>query len=203
MLSDFFRINLPYGIAKNRNNEWMAFNREYLPLGFNNENYREAPGENYTNLPVYTKYKQVPEHLLLELADEKHAVQRDKNGEIIRLYLYNDGTNPVNQFERRDDLWKNYFHKLERLSELKRTDEWKTGFYMMREIKIEDKQKYLDKNYIFDDIPELADRKRCLHCGSIIIVGNYKVFADEQGGEYIYCPNAPECDGTIIDWMDV
>jgi hypothetical protein len=34
-LTDFFRKNLPYGIARNENGEWMAFNREYLPLGFN------------------------------------------------------------------------------------------------------------------------------------------------------------------------
>lgn len=203
MLSDFFRINLPYGIAKNKNNEWMAFNREYLPLGFNNDNYRGEPGESYMDLPVYTKYKQVPEYLLLKLADEKHSVERDENGKIIRLFLYNDVTNPVNQFGKREDLWKKYFYKLERLSELKRTDEWKTGLFTMREIKIKDKQKYLDENYIFDDTPELADRKRCLHCGSIIVVGNYKVFAYEHGAEYIYCPNAPECDGTIIDWMDV
>ncbi len=73
----------------------------------------------------------------------------------------------------------------------------------MKEIEIKDKQKYLDENYIFEDIPEVSDRKRCLHCGEIIVVGNYKVYANEQGDEYIYCPNAPACDGTIIDWMDV
>lgn len=35
MLNDFFRINLPYGIAQNNKGEWMAFNREYRPIGFN------------------------------------------------------------------------------------------------------------------------------------------------------------------------
>jgi len=33
-------------------------------------------------------------------------------------------------------------------------------------------------------------------------VGDFKVFL-EDGEEFIYCPNAPECDGTIIDWMDI
>ena len=28
-LTDFFRINLPYGIRKNDKGEWVAFNREY------------------------------------------------------------------------------------------------------------------------------------------------------------------------------
>lgn len=30
MLNNFFRINLPYGIAKNDNDEWMTFNCEYM-----------------------------------------------------------------------------------------------------------------------------------------------------------------------------
>lgn len=72
----------------------------------------------------------------------------------------------------------------------------------MTEIEIKDKQKYLDKNYPFTPIPELADRKNCIHCNSQIIVGNYKVFADSSGMEYICCPNAPECNGTVIDWID-
>ncbi len=125
MLSDFFRINLPYGIAKNKNNEWMAFNREYLPLGYNSEDIKGLPGLSYLDLPVYTGYENVPDQLLLELADEDHAVQRDKNGEIIRLFLYDDGTNPVNHAEPREDLWQKYFNKLQRLSELKRNSIWK------------------------------------------------------------------------------
>jgi hypothetical protein len=75
--------------------------------------------------------------------------------------------------------------------------------YTMKELRIEDKQKYLNENYPFNEIPEVSDRKRCIHCDSIIIVGNYKVFVDEQGVEYICCPNAPECNGTVIDWLDI
>lgn len=72
----------------------------------------------------------------------------------------------------------------------------------MKEIIIKDKQKYLQENYPFKEIPELADRKHCLHCDRDIIVGNYKVYS-ENGTELIYCPNAPDCDGTVIDWMDI
>ena len=71
----------------------------------------------------------------------------------------------------------------------------------MTEIKIEDKQKYLNEKYPFTDIPKLTDNKECIHCGNIITVGGFKVFKDEFDDEYICCPNAPDCDGTVIDWL--
>ncbi|MFT3704621.1 MAG: hypothetical protein QM802_19810 [Agriterribacter sp.] len=70
----------------------------------------------------------------------------------------------------------------------------------MKEILIEDKQSYLDANYPFEDVPQLTDKKHCIHCDKDITVGDYKVFIDEDGDEFISCPNAPECDGTVIDW---
>lgn len=73
----------------------------------------------------------------------------------------------------------------------------------MKEIFIADKVKYLEENYPFSVKPEVADRKRCIHCNSSIVVGNYKVFKDEDGIEYICCPNAPACNGTVIDWVDL
>ena len=73
----------------------------------------------------------------------------------------------------------------------------------MTEIKIEDKQKYLNENYPFEDPPELTDKKECIHCGEIITVGDFKVFKDEFGDEYICCPYAPKFDGTKIDWMPI
>jgi len=73
----------------------------------------------------------------------------------------------------------------------------------MKEIIIEDKKKYLEENYPFDDVPELSERKICIHCDEEFTVSDYKVFLDEDGEELIYCPNAPECDGTVIDWFNV
>ena len=67
---------------------------------------------------------------------------------------------------------------------------------------IENKQEYLDKNYPFVDIPRLTDNKLCLHCDKIITVGDYKVFKDDTNFEYICCPNAPMCNGSVIDWME-
>ena len=74
----------------------------------------------------------------------------------------------------------------------------------MQEIKIVDKQKFLNENYPFNSPPELTEKLRCLHCCEVITVGDYKVYK-EQGDNFLYicCPNAPECDGTIIDWIDV
>lgn len=73
----------------------------------------------------------------------------------------------------------------------------------MTEIRITDKQNYLNKNYLFADPPKLTDLKECIHCGNIITVGDYKVLKDDTGEEYICCPHAPDCDGTIIDWFDL
>jgi len=73
----------------------------------------------------------------------------------------------------------------------------------MTEVKIKDKQKYLNENYLFADTPKLTDKRECIHCGNIITVGDFKVFRDELGDEYIYCPNAPDCNGTIIDWFPI
>jgi hypothetical protein len=72
----------------------------------------------------------------------------------------------------------------------------------MKEVFIADKQKYLEDNWPFVDVPDLTDEKMCIHCDSIITVGDYKVFKDKNDDEYICCPNAPECNGTIIDWIE-
>lgn len=71
----------------------------------------------------------------------------------------------------------------------------------MKELNIKDKQAYLNENYPFVDVPKLTDKKECIHCGEIITVGDYKVYKVESGFEYICCPNAPECNGTLIDWL--
>ena len=71
----------------------------------------------------------------------------------------------------------------------------------MEEIIIKNKQKDLNENYPFEGVPEVTDTKHCIHCHRDIIVGDFKVLLI-QGKEYIFCPNAPECNGTVIDWLD-
>lgn len=119
MLCDFFRINLPYGIAKNKNGQWMAFNREYMPLGYNNVDFKGLPGRSYLDVPIYTKYKKLSDKLLLELAhNAEYGVKRDENGEINTVFFYNDGSNPINQLKDNKELWNRYFDKLKKLSKL-------------------------------------------------------------------------------------
>lgn len=55
-LSYFFRINLPYGIARNENDEWMAFNREYLPIGFSDKQ-NGFDIDISSSYPVHNAYK--------------------------------------------------------------------------------------------------------------------------------------------------
>lgn len=77
-----------------------------------------------------------------------------------------------------------------------------------REFKqIDNKAEYLKEHYPFSNPPEITDRKLCLHCNSIILVGDYKVelehsIISNKIEEFICCPNAPQCDGTLIDWMN-
>lgn len=73
----------------------------------------------------------------------------------------------------------------------------------MSELIISDKLAYLEENYPFADMPALTERKICIHCGKVITVGDYKVYKGANGFEYICCPNAPECNGTVIDWIDL
>jgi hypothetical protein len=73
----------------------------------------------------------------------------------------------------------------------------------MEEIFIFDKQKYLNENYPFDKIIGLSSEIICIHCNTIYKVEEYKVFRDEDGEEFICCPNAPDCNGTVIDWIPI
>jgi len=71
----------------------------------------------------------------------------------------------------------------------------------MIEVEIKNKEKYLKENYPFEDIPKLAEKKRCIHCDNIFIVGDYKVLKGKNNQEFICCPYAPDCNGTLIDWI--
>ena len=61
----------------------------------------------------------------------------------------------------------------------------------MKEIIIKDKQNYLNENYPFTNIPDLSEKQKCIHCDSIIVVGDYKVFKDNFDFvvvvEFLFC----------------
>jgi len=72
------------------------------------------------------------------------------------------------------------------------------------EIEKEKKEEYFNKYYPFANAPKMDDFRFCIHCGQWIKVSDYKVeHNDLTGLYYISCPNAPECDGSIVDWMSM
>ena len=114
MLSDFFRINLPYGIRGNNKKGWSAFNREYKPLGFNN---MYSDRIKYGEYPIYTEYELLTEKKLKQL-DTNESCEIQQEGDEFLIFLYNDATNPVNSTNSNN--WDIYFKKLKILSKLKR-----------------------------------------------------------------------------------
>lgn len=121
MLSDFFRVNLPYGLMKNKNNNWMAFNREYKPIGFNVKTEITSIIDNEENNHFfYSCYPLLFDSFIMELVDyDEDSIKRDRFGNIERFWLYNDQTNPMNQQEQDNEHWKIYWTKLELLAKLR------------------------------------------------------------------------------------
>lgn len=115
-LNTFFSINMPYGITRNNDNEWIAFNREYMRLGWNAIENKKSIQENdvYSEFPIYTKYKNLSEKVLLEIAGV-NKIDRNTNNEIVRVFFYKDKTDP----QYSPEYWNEYFDKLKMLSRLK------------------------------------------------------------------------------------
>ncbi len=116
MLSDFFRINLPYCFERVEGDKWRCLNREYQPIGFNKLDVFHS---NSPTVPINTSYKGLTNKILSDIVDEALRMQKDENGDIVRIFLYDDGTNPMNQPKDSEALWDAYFEKLKKLSKLK------------------------------------------------------------------------------------
>ena len=105
-LHNFLKINFPYGIELNELGKWVAFNREYKPLGWNTNEYVK-----YEDYPIATKFNGLTENFLIQLGN----VKRDDNDKIVKVYLYDDATNP----NKGGIYWDNYAEKLKMLSQIK------------------------------------------------------------------------------------
>ena len=114
--NNFFEINMPYGIVKNKKGEWYAFNRLYSPIGWNKSNTGQhyTSDDSYSDIPIRTMYDNATETILKQLIDGISAEQYDSNGQINKIYLYDDGTNPTSHPE----YWNTYLEKLKILSTL-------------------------------------------------------------------------------------
>ena len=103
--SNFFYINLPYGLQRKKDGSWFAFNRYGLPLGCSNINLQEPLGEEaYKDYPIASHYN-LTEGQLRELAGS-NAIEYDQVGMISRIYLYS------RPFSKGDDRLPVYFQKL-------------------------------------------------------------------------------------------
>lgn len=105
-LHNFLRINFPYGIELNKSGKWFAFNRQYKPLGWNTNEHIK-----YEDYPIATKFNGLTERFLNQLG----KVSRNDDGDIVRVFLYNDATDP----SKGGVHWDNYAEKLKMLSKIK------------------------------------------------------------------------------------
>ena len=112
MLSDFFRINLPYGMRRNEKNQWYCFNREYKPLGFNQAHMQYK----FVNYPIFTLYRGITDQKLIEIAGDESKVDRDEKGIIQAIWFYDDGSNPSRCGAKSQKLWADYFNKIHQVS---------------------------------------------------------------------------------------
>lgn len=115
MLNDFLRINFPYGLLTNdQGKTWMVFNREYMPLGFNDHDYKKGSKKDHTllNLPIFSSFTGLTEKILLSIAETNKL---DSEGNVNTFFLYTDSTNP----HTNPKYWPEYAEKLKVLSRLK------------------------------------------------------------------------------------
>lgn len=116
MLSDFFRINFPYGLMRNENGEWTAFNRDYLPLGHNRKPDTFLPDEEYLKLFQFTKYSRMTDRFLLKVALSPDNIKLDESGKICKIWFYDDSTNPVSHNLKSN--WSSYWERVEAVAKL-------------------------------------------------------------------------------------
>jgi hypothetical protein len=109
-LTDFFRINLPYGVQRDKDGYWSVFNREYKPLGYN----ESSSVVHFDQLPVHTKYKGLTSLQITKLIKNHEHMHLDESGEVWRFFLYEDKTNPQSNPLH----WEEYFAKIKFLSKL-------------------------------------------------------------------------------------
>lgn len=115
MLSDFFRINLPYGVKLNIDGKLFAFNREYMPLGWSDYSRKKGVGHAspYADQPIHTRYGDINKKL--DSLITKHCLYTDQKEDGIVVFFYNDKTNP----QSTPFYWPRYFEIIKDISKFK------------------------------------------------------------------------------------
>jgi hypothetical protein len=110
-LSTFLDINLPYGMKKNpKTNKWACFNREYVPLGWNNLRKQESLFviEPYEGYDFQTEYLGLTDEVIFEILPQ-NLIQTE-NARISIVYFYDK--DPLLS----DKEWIDYMNVLKKFS---------------------------------------------------------------------------------------
>jgi len=123
-LSNFFEINLPYGLKRDSDNNWFAFNREYMPIGWNETLNQGNVHEDgcYPEFSIHTKYYSLTDKKILSIIKDEKRIHRNEDGTIKFVHLYTEQTNPISS----KLYWNQYFEIIIALSKLtvKRKSKW-------------------------------------------------------------------------------
>lgn len=138
-LNNFLKIYLPYGVAIHNDNTITVFNREYMPLGYNEirqfcefNGYNSAGAFLETKLPIRSKLKKHPEIVKMDEFWEEiaHDGKVHVDGELRRIFLYNDESAPLSfdfssneTAEENSRNWSAYFSRLKALAVLRIGDQ--------------------------------------------------------------------------------
>jgi hypothetical protein len=126
-LSDFFRINLPYGIRKNKDGKWFAFNMLYSPIGINIKNsssFKNSACLNesiFKEIPFKNKYRGLSDEQILNLKQIMPTIKicKDQKGKIVTVFFFEEKNNPQNH----NDYWNKYFEIIKFFSKFEATNQ--------------------------------------------------------------------------------
>jgi len=89
----YFKVYEIYGIRQIENGKWIAFNRDYKPLGIVAENYtQEIPDDEFPILGIPNDLEK--EKLETIAWDIEKGIITDKNDRTV-VFLYQDGCSPL------------------------------------------------------------------------------------------------------------
>jgi hypothetical protein len=84
-------------MVKNESGKWFVFNREYVPLGWNSKRIAKelSPDFGFSDFPVYTGFERLTDSAIRKIITDPDRIDTDKNGNISRVFFYNDRCNPI------------------------------------------------------------------------------------------------------------
>ena len=114
-LTNFFNINLPYGMRKIENNTREVYNREYQILWWNQNDW----GHDYP-IELQTEYARFTDKFIEKHIPSRQIHRNEKTWEIISLFFYDDWTNPWSDIKH----WDKYSKILKQFSKIQRKNNY-------------------------------------------------------------------------------